>query len=232
MEKTKRKRAVYLELSGVCAIGAVLWFFGLMLMEDVFGIGIVALYPNPFNPFAYLAVFLFVKGFVPAKRTALKIIIAACTVVLLAYVAIVAFVKVDFISVLPIHIACGLTPVLAAFGVMLFYDGKRWRKILCATLAAMALCISTWTLLMSLWNNYRETVGYSKSPGGTNRVVVLHCNGGFFGFNRDIVSPAYGIWYNQRNFDYASDPEAIIWLDENTATINANSDYPLAISFK
>ena len=254
MDKAKRKRAAYLALSGVCAVGAVLWIFIFgytvdvidWILYDILGVSIhfsgiglfMMFYPNPFNLFAWLAVFLFIKGFVPAKRTALKITIAASSAVLLAYIAVVAFVKVDFISNLPIQIACGITPAFIAFCLMLFYEGKKWRKVLCAILASLALCASTHTLFIGGSFNNRQIVGYSKSPQDSRKVVVVSTiNGGPFGrdaWESYVACPAWGLWYKQNNAKYV-DPDVldhIIWLDENTAQFSNKYGYEQTITFK
>ena len=249
MEISKRRRAVYLGLSGVCAVGAVFWVILLLLANNfllepilykldlwwlagrieafvIFSI----IFPTPLNPLAFLAVFNFTKGFLPAKRVALKISIAVSTILLGAYIAMVAFMKIDFVSVWPIWFACGLAPMLAAFGIMLFYGGRRFRRILCILLASLALCVSATTFTQSLWNNQRTTIGYSKSPKGTHRLVVMEAGGR----HRTvwIVSPVNGLWYDQKNFEYASNLQKIIWLDEDTAVINGDLEYPYTITFK
>ena len=242
MQRSKRVRAVFLALSGVCAVGAVLWIYVLYLVSQVIEIcgylfWFTALFPHPLNPFAYLSVFFFVKGFTPGRRKALKISMIACTVLFGAYIAMVAFIKVDFVSALPIQIACGLMPVLAALGVMLFYGGPKWRKALCAVLASLALCASPWALGLGGDYNNRTTIGYSKSPGGTHKVVVLRTSSS--GFGRDswvsyVACPVYGLWYKQDNPEYV-DPEAlekIVWIDGHTAQFNDRHNFSRTITFK
>jgi len=247
MDKAKRKRAVFLALSGVCAVGAVLWVFVVTVLQDfilfdflsevlVFlerfldgGIWVIVFL---FNPLTYLAVSFFVKGYTPGKYMALKISVFACTALLGIYIAMVAFIKIDFVSPLPILIVCGITPVFAAFGVMLFYGGKKWRKALCFVLASLALLASTWTLVIGGANNDRQTIGYSKSPDGTHKIVVLLDIG--WGYNSCVACPVYGLLYKQDNPEYV-DPDLlqnIVWIDENTAQFDDRNGYPRTITFK
>jgi len=185
-----------------------------------------------FAPLAVLAVRFFVWGFVPGRRAVLKFSTIICVALLVAYIAIVAYAKIDFESPLPIQIACGLTPVLAAFGVMLFYGGRKWRKVLCAVLASLALAASASTFSAGTGHNNRETIGYSKSPGGTHRIVVV----------RDlstkwklcVACPMYGMWYKQDNPEYVAPDvlQNVVWLDEHTAQFSDRNNYPRTITFK
>jgi len=247
MQKSKRVRAIFLALSGACAVGVALrlvisaWVRDITWIRDILeriesslsfldsGIWIFIFL---FSPFAYLAVFFFAKGYVPSKNIALKISLVICLALLGAYIAIVAFIKVDFMSVLPIWIACGITPVLAAFCTMLFYGGKKWRKTLCVVLASLALCVSTWTMLTGGDYNSRDIIGYSKSPNNTHKVVVVHTKPSKWDVY--VACPAWGLWYKQNNAQRV-DTDAldhIVWLDENTALLNDNFDYPHTITFK
>jgi len=258
MQRKKCKCVVFLALSVVCAAGAALWVLLLFFVSDHVvepmcyklglrwlerGVGQFAWLslwlPNPVNPFAYLTVFFFVKGFVPGKRKALKASVLICGVLLGAYIAMVAFLKVDFVSVLPIQIACGLAPVLTAFGIMLFYGGKKWRKVLCAVLASLALCASTWTLINGNLYNTRTTIGYSQSPKGTHQIIILACPSNPSWFGRDnwtsyVACPMYGLWYKQDNPEYVNPDvlQNIVWLDEHTAQFNDRNNYPRTITFR
>jgi len=239
MQKTKRKRAVYLALSGVCSVLSTVW---ILLWEPIWDLcrdwiildnGVVqVLLMLFFIPLAILAVVFFVMGFVPARHTALKTTMAACIVLLGGYIAMVAFIKVDFINVWPVRIACGLVPLLAVFCILLFYGGGKWHRILCTVLASLTLCVSTILFAAGISNNRRDSIGYSNSPGGTHKIVVV----------RDLTTkwkvsvacPVYGLWYKQKDPVVVNQDilENIIWLDENTAQIKDQNGYSRTITFK
>jgi hypothetical protein len=255
MQRTKRVRVVFLALSGVCAVLCMAWFSIPCCRYAVDALDAIWPYNYDVNgrayeviefiifalfiPLAALAVFFFVKGFVPAKRMVLKIIVLTCILLLGGYIATVAFIKVDFVSVWPIRIVCGITPVLAAFGAMLLYGGKKWCKALCAVLASLALYVSTWTLTIGNMYNTRTIIGYSQSPEETHQIIVFVCPGNISLFGRDnwtsyVACPVYGLWYKQDNPEYV-DPdvlERVTWIDEHTAQFNDRHGFPRTITFK
>ena len=245
MDISKRRRAVWLGLSGVCAALSTIWmslwdkFYGLLNLfwsiiqwRTFYDIAETVL-SFFFIPLAVFAVIFFTKGFISAKRTALKLTITACIALLGGYIAVVAFKKFDFISVWPIRIACGLAPLLAAYCILLFYDGEKWRRVLCSVLASLTLCASTLFFSAGCANNRRDTIGYSESPNGTHKIVVV----------RDLTKkwkicvacPVYGLWYKQKDpiFDVGPDVlEYIVWVDEDTAQIDDKHGHPRTITFK
>lgn len=244
---TRTRRIVFLSLSGVCAVSAVLWWWLMAFMQDVFLLSVVVdafgfvfdllerlldggVWVAVFflNPFPYAAVFFFVKGFLPGKHTALKCVVAACIALLSGYIAMVAFVKVDFVSTRPIWIACGLTPILAALFVMLFYGSKKWHRILCSILAVLALCASTFTFMVGAGDNERETIGYAVSPGGRHRVVVVRAHEAY------VACPMTGLLYWQDDVWHVNKDvlQEITWRDENTAQLYDRHGYPRIIKFK
>jgi len=239
MQKPKGKRAVYLALSGMCAVLSTTWYWFTNYFWDtikwiiIHNIIEIVLYFF-FIPLAVFAVLFSIKGIVPAKYAALKSSIVACIAILIAYIAIVAFVKVDFVNVWPIRIACGLAPLLMAFLVMLFYGGEKWRRVFCSVLATLALLASTLTFTAGSSSNARDSIGYSESPGGTHKIVVV----------RDLTTkwkvsvacPVYGLWYKQKDPVYvnpdALENEDIVWIDEHTAQINSEHGFQRTITFK
>ena len=158
------------------------------------------------------------------KSVAAVIAFFAAAALLTAYIFAVAYVKVDFISALPIIFACGLAPVLAAIGFIGCYGGGKIRRALCGFAATVFLCIAPLGFFASMGLNARGTVYVSVSPGGLRRMAAVRAESDImWGHTVYPICPAWGLWYRQTALlrtDRPPVPEDFRWLDEHTVEVN------------
>jgi len=168
------------------------------------------------------------EGEVLRKRWPWALAAFFCAALLTAYILVVAYIKVDFVSPLPIIIACGLAPLMAAIGVLLCFGGGLFRRFVCCGFAVIFIGMSPIGLLASAAYNKRSTVLYAQSPQGNNKMVVVQTHGRAYD-EVYAICPMRGLWYRQQYscvaYNQKPIPEDFRWIDEDTVEIKVRRYY-------